>query len=188
MTTMQRRFRYPATTRVGPLGLAAAAGALGLAATIAAAGAPTARADAFTDIINGVEDDFAYGQASFSDAFAELGSGDVGNGLAAFFSGVDDDLVGAPDSLYIGGVDALTNEPVLGSFSFDLVFPGDFTAALTEVQSFVSIGEGYLTSAATEFAAGDFADAASNSALGSDYLFDIDPQILLMGAVDSLGF
>jgi hypothetical protein len=184
---LQLAVRCPSTARVGLFGLAATAGAFGLAAMIAAASAPSARADDFTDIVNGVEADFAYGQASFSDAFSELGGGDVNDGLAAFFSGVDDDLVGAPDSVYIGSADALTNEPVLGSFAFDIGSPGDFTAALTEVQSFAGDGEGYLTTAATEFAAGDFADAAYNSALGSAYLFDIDPEILLLGAVDSLG-
>jgi hypothetical protein len=161
---------------------------LGLAAMLASATAPTARADDFTDIINSVESDLASGQASFSDASAELGSGDVDNGLAAFFSGVDDDLVGAPDSLYIGSVDALTDQPVFGPFAFDLGFPGDFSDALTEAQSFAGDGENYLAAAATELAGGDFADAAYNSALGSAYLFDINPEILLMGALDSLGF
>ena len=101
-------------SRTGVLvGLAAAAGAFGVAAMMSAATAPTARADDFTDIVNGVEAELAYGQAAFTTAFTDFGSSDVTDGLQALVNGSYDDLVGAPDSLYIGTVEALTNETVV---------------------------------------------------------------------------
>ena len=48
-------------SRTGVLvGLAAAAGAFGVAAMMSAATAPTARADEFSDIVNGVEAELAW--------------------------------------------------------------------------------------------------------------------------------
>src|SRR5271166_3881800 len=56
------------------VGLDAAVGAVGAAAMMSAATAPTARADDFTDILNGVEGNFAAGQTAF-------GGDDVTDGL-----------------------------------------------------------------------------------------------------------
>ena len=116
------------------IGLGAAAGAFGIAAMMSAATAPTARADDFSDIIAAVEGDFTAGQAAFGDAFTDFGSSDVNDGLAAFFSGLDDDVVGAPDNVFVGTVDALTGAPVIGSFTFDLLPITSLATALTDGQ------------------------------------------------------
>jgi hypothetical protein len=50
------------------IGLGAAAGAFGVAAMMSAATAPTARADAYSDIISAVDGDFAAGEAEFASA------------------------------------------------------------------------------------------------------------------------
>jgi hypothetical protein len=119
-------------SRTGVLvGLAAAVGAFGAAAMMSAATAPTARADAFSDIISSVEDDFAGGQADFASASADFGSGDPSDGLALFFSGLDDDVVGPGDSVYLGTVDALLNEPTdNGGYFFEIGSAADFTSGL----------------------------------------------------------
>src|ERR1700689_2795012 len=71
-------------SRTGVLvGLAAAAGAFGVAAMISAATPPTARADDFTDIVNAVEAELAFGQAAFTTASTDFGSSDVTDGLQA---------------------------------------------------------------------------------------------------------
>jgi hypothetical protein len=50
------------------IGVAAAAGAFGAAALMSAATAPTARADAYSDIVADVEADLTYGQTAFGQA------------------------------------------------------------------------------------------------------------------------
>jgi hypothetical protein len=55
--------------------------------------------------------DFAAGQADLTTAFSDLSSGQLAAGLAAFFAGVDDDALSAPNNLLIGTVSAATNEP-----------------------------------------------------------------------------
>lgn len=63
------------------VGLDAAVGAVGAAAMMSAATAPTARADDFTDILNGVEGNFAAGQTAFDNASTDFGGDDVTDGL-----------------------------------------------------------------------------------------------------------
>src|ERR1700733_9618197 len=109
------------------VGLAAAAGAFGAAATLSATAAPTARADDFTDVINAVDGDYADGQAAFTTALTDFSSNELGNGLAAFFSGVNDDALSAPNNLLIGTVDLLTNQAVSGSTAWDFPNVGDFS-------------------------------------------------------------
>jgi len=112
------------------VGLGAAVGAFAAAAIISATTAPTARVDDLTDIINDVDAELAAGHTAFADASADFAGGTSGvpAGLAAFFEGVDDDLFGVPDDLNVGTVDALTNQPVIGSDVFDfLITPPQVT-------------------------------------------------------------
>jgi hypothetical protein len=177
-------------SRTGMLvGLAAAAGAFGVAAMMSAATAPTARADDFTEILNDVEGVLGYGQAAFGDASTDFGGGEVPDGLAALVNGVDDDLVGAPDDLYVGTVDALTNEPVSLPVSYFAASPvADFSDAVSGAQYFFGVGEGDFTEAASALSSGDFADAAFFGADGSIFAFVVPADDLLLGAAAALGF
>jgi len=174
-------------SRTGVLvGLGAAAGAFVVAVMMSAATAPTARADAFSDIISSVEDDFAGGQPEFASAYADFGSGDPSEGLALFFSGLDDDLVGSADSVYLGTVEALLNEPTSnGGFSFGIGPATDFTIGLANAQSSFSLGEGEFAQAATDLSSGDYGDAAVLEVAGSTYSLVFAPEFLLEGVAAS---
>jgi hypothetical protein len=166
------------------VGLAAAAGAFGVAAVMSAASAPTARADDLTDVINAVDGDLTLGQTDFSTAFADFGGGDVNDGLAAFYAGVDNDFVSAPDNLYVGSLDLLANDPVVGSLTVSLAPESNFTTGLNVAEAFFTAGEPEFTSAATDLSAGDYAGAAYLDSLGS--LYDVlASQFLLEGVVAS---
>lgn len=151
---------------------------------MSAATAPPARADDYTDVINAVDVDFAAGQADFSDALSAFGSSDVDEGLAYFFSGADNDFVSAPDNLFVGTVDLLTNEPVTSSIEVDIPPESDFTSALNYAETLFANGEADLSTAATALFSGGYADAAYQDALGS--IGELGAlQILLDGAATS---
>jgi hypothetical protein len=188
-TAMQLSLRsHFAAGTVGVLGLDVAAGVFGAAAIMSAAAAPTARADDFTDIINAVDGDFTAGQADFSSAITYFGSGDPSDGLAQLLNGVNDDLISPGDNLFIGTVDALTNQPVEASLAFGLGPVGNFADAVNELPSLSNYADLYFSDAATAFAASDFATAAYDSSIGALYTFDLPWETLLQGAADSLGF
>jgi hypothetical protein len=170
------------------VGLAAAAGCFGVAAMMSAATAPTARADDFSDIIAAVDGDFTAGQAAFGDALMDFGSSDVNDGLAAFFSGLDDDLVGAPDNVFVGTVDALTGAPIVGTFTFDLLPVTSLATALTDVSGDMSIGQDDFGVAVSALEASNFAYAADIGAVASEYTSVLPWEALIQGAVASLGF
>jgi hypothetical protein len=69
---------------------------------LSAATMPTARADAFSDIISAVDGDYADGQAAFTTAYSDFGSNELVPGLVAFLSGVNDDALSAPNNLLVG--------------------------------------------------------------------------------------
>jgi hypothetical protein len=167
------------------VGLAATAGAFGAAAMMAAAAAPTARADAFTDIINAVNGDYAYGQTAFTDAFADFSSNDVAAGLAALFSGIDDDSLSVPNNLLVGAVEALTSEPITGSISVNFSVPASFADALTNAQSLFTLGGTFISDGAAEFGGGDYGGGLYTDLLGLDYLTVFPLQELLLGAAVS---
>jgi hypothetical protein len=166
------------------VGLAAAVGAFGAAAMMSAATAPTARADDFTDVINAVDTDLTFAQADFTEASGNFSAGDVNVGLAQFLSGVDNDFIAAPDNLYIGTVDLLTNEPVADSIEIGLYPESDFTSGLADAHTLFADGETDFTTAVTDLSSGDYAGAADLGALGS---FDdiAGVQELLEGVVAS---
>ncbi|HEY9304023.1 MAG TPA: hypothetical protein VIO95_07015 [Mycobacterium sp.] len=168
-------------------GLGAAAAAFGAAAVISAAGAPTARADALSDITAAVNGDITDGQAAISAAFADFGSNHVNNGLAALFSGLDDENVATGDNLFIGTVEALNNESITGSILFGIHDPGTFAAALTDAQGDISDGQALLNQVSTDLSTGLFGSAAFNEVIGADLLSVAPAQELLIGAAESLG-
>jgi hypothetical protein len=175
-------------SRTGVLiGLAAAAGAFGVAVMMSAATAPTARADAFSDIISSVEDEFTAGQPEFASASADFGSGDPSDGLALFFSGLDDDFVGPGDSVYLQTVLVLLNEPAAssGPFFFDIGPEADFTSGLADAQSSFSTGEDLFAQAATDLSSGDYFDAADLEVFGSTQSFIFAPEFLIEGVAAS---
>ncbi len=61
---------------------------------------------------------------------ADFDAGDVNDGLAQFLSGVDNDLIAAPDNLYIGTLDLLTNEPIADSLDVGLFSESSFSVRL----------------------------------------------------------
>jgi hypothetical protein len=167
------------------VGLAAAACAFGAAAMMSTATAPIAHADDFTDIVNAVDGDFMEGQSSFTDAFNDLGSSDLTPGLAAFLSGVDDDLLSPGINLYAGTTEALTNESITNSFAWDVPVATNFTDALSDAQGIFGLGEGYLSDVASALSLGDYGEAAVDQSLGTDYVSIIPLEELLVGALAS---
>jgi hypothetical protein len=166
------------------VGVAAAVGAFGAAAMMSAATAPTARADDFTDVINAVEGDFTAAQDQFTLAGTDFGGGDVSDGLAAYFTGLDDDLVGAPYNLELGTLDLIANDPVTASLVATIPPVTDFTAGLSEAEGFFSTGATYFSDAATALSAGDYVDASYLDYLGS--LYDVaSGQVLIESVVAS---
>jgi hypothetical protein len=170
------------------MSLGAAAGAFVVAAMMSAATAPIARADAYTDIINAIDGDFTAGQAAFTTAFTDFGGSDVNDGLAALFSGLDDDLVGAPDSLYVGTVDALTDTPVIGTFTFDLLPVTSLTTAFTDVSGDLAIAQADDSVFLQALEVSNFAYAADISAIASEETAVFPWEQLVQGALGSLGF
>ena len=171
------------------IGLAAAAGAFGVAAMMSAATAPVARADDYTEILNAVEGLVAEGQESFSQAATDFSGSDVIDGLQALINGVDDDLVGVPDDLYVGTVDALTTSSVqLPVGAFGITPPTDFADAVTVAEADFTSGEADLTTAAADLASGDYGYGSYLEAFGSIVAFDLPADQLLIGAVEALGF
>jgi hypothetical protein len=167
------------------VGLAAAIGAFGAAAMVSTASAPAARADDFSDIISAVDGDFTAGQTAFTIANSEFGSSEPVAGLAAFFGGVNDDALSAPNNLLVGSVEALTNETVTGSEPFGFLAPSSFSDALAAAESIFTIGESYFTVGATDFAGGDYGAAALYDLFGSDYVSVLPLEDLILGAAVS---
>ncbi len=167
------------------VGLAAAAGAVCTAAMMSTATAPTARADDFTDIINAVDGDFATGQLDFTTAFSDFGSSAFGPGLTAFFDGVDDDLLSAPDNVIVGSVEALTNEPITNSITFGIGLPSSLADSVTLAESDFTGAESEFALAATDFSAGNYGDATLFDFIGADLASVVPVEELLLGAAVS---
>ena len=168
------------------VGLGAAAGAFAAAATMSAAGAPTARADDFTDVINVVDADLAVGQTDFSNALLDFSSAEVPNGLATFFAGANTDLLGVPEDLLVGTTAVLAGQSVPGGLSFAIAAPTSFADAVSAAQNAVTTGEEFLNQAATLFGGGDYVSGLYDSAVGSDYLA-LPVEYFFIGGVEALG-
>jgi len=169
------------------VGLGAAIGAFGAAVMTSAATTPIARADDFTDIINNIETDLAAGQSEFGFAETAFASNQVISGTAELLSAADDDFVAAPDSVLLGTVEALTNEPVTG-VDPDLVLPpANFADALTDVQGEFTVAQTLSSDAVTALAGGDYGNAVGDE-LDSSLFADVFPaETLLLGGLEALG-
>jgi hypothetical protein len=166
------------------LGLAAAAGAFGAAAMMSATVAPTARADDFSDIVSAVDGDYTVGQTDFTAALSDFGSGAFVPGLAAFFGGVNEDTLAAPDNLILGTVEALEGDPITSTlYMDDLSVPGSFADASAAAQIFFNEGEGFLSNAAIDFSGGDYGAGTYQELVGGAYAFVLPVEELLLGAV-----
>jgi hypothetical protein len=179
MTAMQGDMR----SRGGLLiGLAAAAGAFGAAAMLSTTTAPTARADAYSDIIASIDGDYALGQTDFTTASTFFGS-NLPVGLALLLDGVNEDSVAAPDNLLVGTVEALTNEPIATDISLSLPVPTDFADAVTNAQAIISDGESLLSDVEPLLSTAQYGSAVYYDLLGSEALSVLPLEELLLGAV-----
>jgi hypothetical protein len=167
------------------IGLGAAAGAFSVAAVLSATSAPMAHADAWSDIVSAVNTDIVDGTAAYTNSLGAFAGDDVSLALAALFEGVDDDTLAAPDNLFIGSVEALTNESITGPVPFNFTVPTDFTEAFNNAQESISFGELLLNGVSTALTAGDYGTAAYDLSVGLNSL-TIDPvQELILGAAVS---
>ncbi len=169
------------------VGLAATAGALGAAAVMSATTAPTARADVYDSTIDAINYAVSSGQTAYDLASTDFAGGDVAGGLTALFDGVDDNSLWVPQDAYVGGVDALTNNPVYSGYSenFLLTEPTDFAQAETLAQDAFTYGESLITKASDLFDAGNYGVSAFLDSEGSDYAFVLPLEYLLIGSVSS---
>jgi hypothetical protein len=132
-----------------------------------------------------VDGDFALAQDAFALATTDFGAS-VAGGFAALSAGVDDDLLSVPDNLLQGSLAGLTGVPV--ESSIDWSFPvSEFGPAAIAASTIVLAGKVDFTTAASDLAGGEFADALSVSLQGVDYLNVVAPEVLLVGGLDSLG-
>jgi hypothetical protein len=172
----------------GVLLLATMFAAVVTAFTVALGTAGQARADdPITDIFNAVQGDFALGQEAFTLANADFADGDVANGLAAFYGGLDDDVLSVYNNLAEGSLAALTGEPVAGSLSWTIPAPADFNDAIIVAPTLALIGEADIHSAATELAAGNIAGALDSYLTGYEYLDVVVPELFIVGSAAGLG-
>jgi hypothetical protein len=173
-------------SRVG-IGLVAAGAAFGVAAMISAATAPTARADDYTDLVHLVDENLASGQAAFTISSADFGSGDSSDGLAAFFSGVNDDFLSTSNNALAITVEALTGEPLnYGDGEWNLATESDFAQAVADAQYYFADGEGFFSNAASLLSSGDYGGAAFYDGEGLDYTAVVPLEVLILGGVASL--
>jgi hypothetical protein len=169
------------------VGLGAAAGAFGVAVMMSATSAPTARADDFTDTIATVDTEIADGQVAFSSAASDFGSNLLTPGVAAFFDGVDNDLLAAPNTLLAGTIEGLANEPYdINAMIYDLPTPGTFADGLTDAQTLFADSAGVFNDAATDLAAGDYGQAVLFDLFGVDLATVVPLEEVLLGSVASL--
>ena len=95
------------TPRGGIL-LATIVGALLTAYVMTTGTIAIARADdPFTDIVAAVQGAFALGQEAFTLANADFANGELADGLALFYGGVDDDLLSVPNNLLQGSLEKI---------------------------------------------------------------------------------
>lgn len=151
--------------------------------------APFAHADDFTDIIDNLQTTMGVAQTDFSNAYADFSTGISGvpDGLEQLAGAENNDLVFTDADLVVGSLNALTNEPVEGPFTFAVQpAPINLMEALTEVQSLSMIGQLTVDGIATELANGHLADAAYLGLLGAFASSDLPVEQLLIGGIDQL--
>lgn len=163
-------------------------GALAAVVLTATAAAPVARADdPFTDIYNAVQGDFALGQQAFELANVDFVHGDVADGLASFYNGVDEYLLSVPNNLLQGSLAALTGESIDSSYTWDIPVTADLNDAIIVAPTLALIAEADIHSAMTELAAGDIAGALDSYLTGYEYLDVVVPELFIVGSAAGFG-
>jgi hypothetical protein len=172
----------------GGILLAAALGTLATAIMTATATAPVVHADdPLTDLLVAVQGDFSLGQEAFTLANADFANGDVADGLAAFYGGVDDVLLSVPNNLVQGSLAGLTGEPVESALSWTIPAPADFNDAVIVAPTLALIGEADIHTALTDLAGGDIAGALDSYLTGYEYLDVVVPELFIVGSAAGLG-
>lgn len=162
---------------------------LGAAAVMSAAIASSAHADDFTDIIANTQNTAGVAQTEFSNAYADFSTGlsGVPDGLEQLAGAENNGLVFTDADLVVGALNAVTNEPVEGPFTFAVQpAPTDLMTALTEVQGLSMIGQLTFEGMWNELANGHLADAAYLGLLGAFASYDLPMEQLLIGGIDQL--
>jgi hypothetical protein len=167
-------------------GLGAAAAAVGSAAIMCATTAPIARADLTADITAELAD----AQTAYNTAAADFAAGGDANwaaGLNALYEAQDDQFFGVPFIQQVEATDALLNQPVTGIDNFNFVWPtpDNLTDATTEAQTISALGNTDMTTAANDFAAGDWTDGTLYNDLGT-FLFTVEAwQVYDVGQLEA---
>lgn len=166
------------SSRAVALGLGAAVGAFAAAAMMSAATAPTAHADDFSAIIADIQAEETAAATAFT---TEATYGDTPTGLTQLFIGLDDDLLGVPNDLEVGTVDALTGATVIPASDFEISFatPASLTAAVTEANTFYVEGN-TLATTILSLPSTDYADTALDNALSTIDQWILPDQIQLI--------
>jgi hypothetical protein len=148
-------------------------------------GVSVAHADDYSTIVADIQGVEALGQTDLSDAAAAFEGGNVVQGLADTFSGVDETTVSPEEWLLVGGTDALTGAalPDSGWFDFDdsLIAPTNWSDALTDTATLTSLGNDFLTAGSDAFTGGDPSTGLSDLLIASDVFGILDPQELALG-------
>jgi hypothetical protein len=171
------------------VGLSAAAGAFAAAAMISAAVAPTARADAYADILADIQAEEADANTAFANAATDFASNNEAAGLTQLYIGFDDDVFGVAEDLHVGLVDALTNTPVIPASDFNFAHladspsfatPTSDTQSITEAQSFYTEGV-TLANDINSLPSTDYALIAFDNALSQVDQWIVPTQIETIG-------
>lgn len=172
-------------SRAGVLvSLAATAGAIGAVTTMSVTTAPSARADDTSEIIAAVQGDYMIGQSDFTAALTDFGHGSFAQGMADVLNGLDQDAVAAPDNLLLGSVEALEGDPITSSLYIgELSALGSFADYVQEAQILSNEGQGLLSNAAIDFAAGDYGAGTYSELVGSATAYVLPVEELLLGAL-----
>jgi hypothetical protein len=118
---------------------------------------------------------------AFANASTDFANNDEAAGLTQLYIGLDDDLLGVPNDLHVGLVDALTNTPVIpaSDFEFSFATPASDAAAVTEAQTFYTEGVTLATDI-TKLPTTDYGLIALDNALST-----ID-QWILPGQIETI--
>jgi hypothetical protein len=166
------------SSRAMALGLGAAVGAFAAAAMMSAATAPTAHADDYSAIIADIQAEETAAATAFTTASTD---GDSSAGLTQLFIGLDDDLLGVPNDLHVGIVDALTGATVIPASDFEISFatPASLAASVTEANTCYVEGNTLATEIAS-LTSNDYAAIALDNALSTIDQWILPDQIQLI--------
>jgi hypothetical protein len=166
-------------------GLAVGFGVAGLALLVQLSGASVAHADDYSTIVADIQGVEALGQTDLSDAAAAFDGGNVVQGLADTFSGLDDTTVSPVEWFVLGETDALTGAALPGSgwFDFDdtLIAPTNWSDALTDSATLTSLGNDFLNAGSDAFTGGDPSTGLSDLLIAGDFFGILNPQELALG-------